>query len=100
MFSLSRRISIPFPLQWGAPTFSANHAFGMMAAVVVSLIEVLEILSKYMVYQSIFQCSENISILQTTGAFMAAARLASATPPPAYVLSRGIGWQVSGLLIG
>jgi hypothetical protein len=60
----------------------------------------LEILSKYMVYQSIFQCSENISILQTTGAFMAAARLASATPPPAYVLSRGIGWQVSGLLIG
>jgi hypothetical protein len=34
------RISIPYPLQWGAPTFSADHAFGMMAAVVVSLIEV------------------------------------------------------------
>jgi xanthine/uracil permease len=67
-------ISIPFPLQWGAPTFSANHAFGMMAAVVVSLIE-------------------------TTGAFMAAARLASATPPPAYVLSRGIGWQGIGTLL-
>ncbi|GJN34209.1 hypothetical protein PR202_gb22853 [Eleusine coracana subsp. coracana] len=32
-------ISIPFPLQWGAPTFSADHAFGMMAAVLVSLIE-------------------------------------------------------------
>jgi hypothetical protein len=26
---------------------------------------------------------------------MAAARLASATPPPPFVLSRGIGWQVS-----
>ena len=34
------RISIPYPLQWGAPTFSADHAFGMMAAVLVSLIEV------------------------------------------------------------
>ena len=36
----SLRISIPYPLQWGAPTFSADHAFGMMAAVMVSLIEV------------------------------------------------------------
>ncbi|OEL13809.1 Nucleobase-ascorbate transporter 2, partial [Dichanthelium oligosanthes] len=30
---------IPYPLQWGAPTFSAGHSFSMMAAVVVSLIE-------------------------------------------------------------
>uniref|UniRef100_A0A453KLQ3 Nucleobase-ascorbate transporter 2 n=1 Tax=Aegilops tauschii subsp. strangulata TaxID=200361 RepID=A0A453KLQ3_AEGTS len=67
-------ISIPYPLQWGAPTFNADHAFGMMAAVMVSLIE-------------------------STGAFKAAARLASATPPPAYVLSRGIGWQVSSCII-
>jgi len=36
----SLRISVPYPLQWGAPTFSADHAFGMMAAVMVSLIEV------------------------------------------------------------
>lgn len=35
------RIKIPYPLQWGAPTFDAGHAFGMMAAVLVSLIEVL-----------------------------------------------------------
>ncbi|RWW56614.1 hypothetical protein BHE74_00036658 [Ensete ventricosum] len=62
-------IQIPYPLQWGAPTFNAGHSFGMMAAVLVSLIE-------------------------STGAFKAAARLASATPPPAHVLSRGIGWQV------
>ncbi|PKA61046.1 Nucleobase-ascorbate transporter 2 [Apostasia shenzhenica] len=61
-------VKIPYPLQWGAPTFDAGHAFGMMAAVFVSLIE-------------------------STGAYKAAARLASATPPPAHVLSRGIGWQ-------
>ena len=34
------RIKIPYPLQWGAPSFDAGHAFGMMAAVLVSLIEV------------------------------------------------------------
>ncbi|CAL4944669.1 unnamed protein product [Urochloa decumbens] len=67
-------ISVPYPLQWGAPTFSADHSFGMMAAVVVSLIE-------------------------STGAFQAAARLASATPPPPFVLSRGIGWQGIALLL-
>ena len=33
--------------------------------------------------------------MQSTGAYKAASRLAIATPPPAYVLSRGIGWQVS-----
>ncbi|XP_066377620.1 uncharacterized protein, partial [Miscanthus floridulus] len=31
---------VPYPLQWGPPTFSADHSFGMMAAVVVSLVEV------------------------------------------------------------
>nr|GMD86460.1 nucleobase-ascorbate transporter 2 [Ipomoea batatas]GMD89515.1 nucleobase-ascorbate transporter 2 [Ipomoea batatas] len=67
-------IKIPYPLQWGAPTFEAGHAFGMMAAVLVSLIE-------------------------STGAYKAASRLASATPPPAHVLSRGIGWQGIGILL-
>ncbi|XP_010540522.1 PREDICTED: nucleobase-ascorbate transporter 2 isoform X2 [Tarenaya hassleriana] len=67
-------IKIPYPLQWGAPTFDAGHAFGMMAAVLVSLIE-------------------------STGAFKAASRLASATPPPPHVLSRGIGWQGIGILL-
>ncbi|XP_047310613.1 nucleobase-ascorbate transporter 2 [Impatiens glandulifera] len=68
-------IKIPYPLMWGAPTFNAGHAFGMMAAVFVSMIE-------------------------STGAFKAASRLASATPPPAHVLSRGIGWQGLGILLG
>ncbi|XP_041994877.1 nucleobase-ascorbate transporter 2 [Salvia splendens] len=67
-------IKIPYPLQWGAPTFDAGHAFGMMAAVLVSMIE-------------------------STGAYKAASRLASATPPPAHVLSRGIGWQGIGILL-
>ncbi|KAF8391214.1 hypothetical protein HHK36_023516 [Tetracentron sinense] len=67
-------IKIPYPLQWGAPTFDAGHAFGMMAAVLVSLIE-------------------------STGAYKAASRLASATPPPAHVLSRGIGWQAFTCII-
>ncbi|XP_031480782.1 nucleobase-ascorbate transporter 1-like isoform X1 [Nymphaea colorata] len=64
----------PYPLQWGAPTFDAGHAFAMMAAVLVSMIE-------------------------STGAYKAASRLAIATPPPAYVLSRGIGWQGIGILL-
>ncbi|XP_058070834.1 nucleobase-ascorbate transporter 1 isoform X3 [Magnolia sinica] len=64
----------PYPLQWGAPTFDAGHTFAMMAAVLVSLIE-------------------------STGAYKAASRLAIATPPPAYVLSRGIGWQGIGILL-
>ncbi|WOL20583.1 hypothetical protein Cni_G29388 [Canna indica] len=67
-------IKVPYPLQWGAPTFDAGHAFGMMAAAIVSLIE-------------------------STGAFKAAARLASATPPPPHVISRGIGWQGLGILL-
>ncbi|AET04262.1 nucleobase-ascorbate transporter-like protein [Medicago truncatula] len=67
-------IKIPYPLEWGAPTFDAGHSFGMMAAVLVSLVE-------------------------STGAFKAASRLASATPPPAHVLSRGIGWQGIGILL-
>ncbi|XP_073309069.1 nucleobase-ascorbate transporter 2 isoform X3 [Primulina huaijiensis] len=73
LISSSPWIKIPYPLQWGAPTFDAGHSFGMMSAVLVALIE-------------------------STGAYKAAARLASATPPPAHVLSRGIGWQGIGIL--
>lgn len=51
----------PYPLQWGPPTFSAGHSFAMMSAVLVSMVE-------------------------STGAYKAASRLAIATPPPAYVL--------------
>jgi xanthine/uracil permease len=39
------------------------------------------------------------ALLQSTGGFYALSRLAGATPPPPYVISRGIGWQGVGLLL-
>ena len=44
------RIKMPYPLQWGAPTFDAGHAFGMMAAVIVSLIEVNSNLQNQLIF--------------------------------------------------
>ncbi|XP_024990249.1 nucleobase-ascorbate transporter 6-like [Cynara cardunculus var. scolymus] len=66
-------IRVPYPFQWGAPTFDAGEAFAMMVASFVSLVE-------------------------STGALIAVARYASATPMPPSVLSRGIGWQGVGIL--
>ncbi|KAL8106297.1 hypothetical protein AgCh_029914 [Apium graveolens] len=66
-------IRVPYPFQWGAPTFDAGEAFAMMAASFVALIE-------------------------STGAFIAVSRYASATPIPPSVLSRGVGWQGVGIL--
>ncbi|KAF7140554.1 hypothetical protein RHSIM_Rhsim06G0167000 [Rhododendron simsii] len=40
-----------------------------------------------------------VSMVESTGAYKAASRLAIATPPPAYVLSRGIGWQGIGVML-
>ncbi|CAN6274436.1 unnamed protein product [Urochloa humidicola] len=67
-------IRVPYPFQWGAPSFNAGEAFAMMAASFVALVE-------------------------STGAFIAVSRYASATPIPASVLSRGIGWQGIGILL-
>ncbi|KAL2349372.1 hypothetical protein Fmac_003372 [Flemingia macrophylla] len=67
-------IRIPYPFQWGAPTFDASEAFATMAASLVSLVE-------------------------STGAFIAVSRYASATPLPPSVLSRGVGWQGIGILL-
>ncbi|XP_048319174.1 nucleobase-ascorbate transporter 6 [Ziziphus jujuba] len=66
-------IRIPYPFQWGAPTFDAGEAFAMMAASFVALVE-------------------------STGAFIAVSRYASATPLPPSILSRGVGWQGVGIL--
>ncbi|KAH6796009.1 hypothetical protein C2S51_036995 [Perilla frutescens var. frutescens] len=74
LISTAPWFKFPYPLQWGAPTFAAGHCFAMMSAVLVSMVE-------------------------STGAYKAASRLAIATPPPAYVLSRGIGWQGIGVLL-
>ncbi|XP_061370162.1 nucleobase-ascorbate transporter 6-like isoform X1 [Gastrolobium bilobum] len=67
-------IRVPYPFQWGAPTFDAGEAFAMMAASFVALVE-------------------------STGAFIAVSRYASATPLPPSVLSRGVGWQGVGILL-
>ncbi|ESW10103.1 hypothetical protein PHAVU_009G181000 [Phaseolus vulgaris] len=67
-------IRIPYPFQWGAPSFDAGEAFAMMMAAFVSLVE-------------------------SSGAFIAVYRYASATPLPPSILSRGIGWQGVGILL-
>ncbi|XP_021776206.1 nucleobase-ascorbate transporter 1-like [Chenopodium quinoa] len=74
LISTAPWFKFPYPLQWGPPTFAAGHSIAMMASVLVSMIE-------------------------STAAYKAASRLAIATPPPAYVLSRGIGWQGIGVLL-
>lgn len=67
-------IRVPYPFQWGAPTFDAGEAFAMMLTSFVALVE-------------------------STGAFIAVSRSASATMMPPSVLSRGIGWQGVGILL-
>ncbi|KAL8518962.1 hypothetical protein ACS0TY_010062 [Phlomoides rotata] len=66
-------IRVPYPFQWGAPTFNAGESFAMMATSFVALVE-------------------------STGGFIAVSRYASATPMPHSVLSRGVGWQGVGIL--
>ncbi|CAH1454371.1 unnamed protein product [Lactuca virosa] len=67
-------IKMSYPFQWGTPIFRASHVFGMMGAVLVTTVE-------------------------STGTFIAASRFAGATPPPAHVLSRSIGFQGIGQLL-
>ncbi|KAJ7979458.1 Nucleobase-ascorbate transporter-like protein [Quillaja saponaria] len=67
-------IYIPYPFQWGSPTFNAGEAFAMVAASFVSLFE-------------------------STGTFFATARYGSATPVPPSVISRGAGWLGIGVLL-
>lgn len=67
-------IKLSYPFQWGTPIFRASHVFGMMGAALVSTVE-------------------------STGTFIAASRFAGATPPPAHVLSRSIGFQGIGQLL-
>lgn len=66
-------IRVPYPFQWGAPSFHAGESFAMMAITFVTLVE-------------------------STGAFLAVSRYASATTIPHSVLSRGIGWQGVAIL--
>ncbi|KAF7113470.1 hypothetical protein RHSIM_RhsimUnG0124000 [Rhododendron simsii] len=68
-------VSIPYPWQWGTPSADgAGDAFVMIAAALVALIE-------------------------STGAFIAAARFSRATPPPPSIIGRGAGWLGVALLL-
>ncbi|XP_022134778.1 nucleobase-ascorbate transporter 6 [Momordica charantia] len=67
-------IRLPYPFQWGAPSFDAGEAFAMMMASFVALVE-------------------------SSGAFIATSRYASATQLPPSILSRGVGWQGVGILL-
>ncbi|KAH9620836.1 hypothetical protein KSS87_004700 [Heliosperma pusillum] len=60
-------IRFPYPFQWGRPTLNVANGFAMMAATFVSLVE-------------------------STGAFITAARYSSATPVPPSVVSRAVTW--------
>ncbi|KAF5444296.1 hypothetical protein F2P56_036782 [Juglans regia] len=74
LISASPWIRVPYPFQWGSPTFNAGDALAMMAAAFVAIIE-------------------------STGTFIAASRYGSATHIPPSVLSRGVGWQGIGTLL-
>ncbi|KAM7280111.1 hypothetical protein ACFE04_007245 [Oxalis oulophora] len=67
-------VYVPYPFQWGSPTFNGGEAFLMMSASFVSLFE-------------------------STGTFFIAARYGSATPIPPSVVSRGTGWMGIGVLL-
>ncbi|KZV56551.1 nucleobase-ascorbate transporter 6 [Dorcoceras hygrometricum] len=74
LISAAPWIRVPYPFQWGAPSFDAGEAFAMMMTAFVALVE-------------------------STGGFIAVSRYASATPMPPSILSRGVGWQGVAILI-
>eukprot|EP00892_Ulva_mutabilis_P012819 jgi/Ulvmu1/990/UM103_0017.1 len=67
-------IRVPYPGQWGRPTFSASSVFAMFAGVLAGMIE-------------------------SVGDYYACARLAGAPPPPVHAISRGIGAEGIGCII-
>ncbi|KAH7833545.1 hypothetical protein Vadar_007443 [Vaccinium darrowii] len=67
-------VSFPYPWQWGTPTAEGGDVFVMMAAALVALIE-------------------------STGAYIAAARFAGCTHPPPSIIGRGAGWLGVSLLL-
>jgi len=51
------RVRIPYPLQWGRPSFHGSDAFAMMAATYVAIVEV------YYCFSSHFWFAEGFSFL-------------------------------------
>ncbi|MDF1755383.1 MAG: solute carrier family 23 protein [Verrucomicrobiales bacterium] len=67
-------VRIPYPFQWGMPTFSLAAAVGMFAGYIASMIE-------------------------STGDYYAAARMSEAPHPTSATVNRGIGFEGIGCLI-
>ncbi|WVY96730.1 hypothetical protein V8G54_028881 [Vigna mungo] len=74
LISAAPWIRVPYPFQWGRPSFNAGDAFAVISASLVAIVE-------------------------STGTFIAASRFGSATPVPPSVLSRGVGWLGIGTLL-
>ncbi|GCB76296.1 hypothetical protein scyTo_0017447 [Scyliorhinus torazame] len=70
VLSVAPWFKVPYPCQWGLPTFSVAGVIGMLSAVVASIIE-------------------------SIGDYYACARLSGAPPPPVHAINRGI--MVEGL---
>ncbi|KAK2172430.1 hypothetical protein NP493_959g00055 [Ridgeia piscesae] len=71
----SRWLFIPYPGQWGLPTFNAGVFFGMLAIIFCSVIE-------------------------SVGDYYATAAICRLPPPPKDVIGRGIATEGLGCLIG
>ncbi|XP_003738546.1 solute carrier family 23 member 2 [Galendromus occidentalis] len=65
---------IPYPFQWGAPTFTLGAIVGILAGVVVSIVE-------------------------SVGDYHACARLSAAPSPPLHAVNRGIAAEGIGSII-
>ncbi|XP_061373876.1 nucleobase-ascorbate transporter 4 [Gastrolobium bilobum] len=74
LISAAPWIRVPYPFQWGRPSFNAGDAFAMIAACLVAIVE-------------------------SSGTFIAASRFGSATHIPPSILSRGVGWLGIGTLL-
>ncbi|XP_058772700.1 putative nucleobase-ascorbate transporter 10 [Vicia villosa] len=74
LITSAKWVYLPYPFQWGPPTFNVLEAFPMMAASIVSLFEF-------------------------SGTSYAAARYGSATPVPPSIISRGAGWVGVGAFL-
>ncbi|XP_020201976.1 nucleobase-ascorbate transporter 4 [Cajanus cajan] len=74
LISAAPWIRVPLPFQWGRPSFDTGDIFATVAASLVAIVE-------------------------STGTFIAASRLAKATPIPPSVLGRGVGWLGIGTLL-
>ena len=65
---------VPYPFQWGLPSFAASAIVGMLAGYLASMVE-------------------------SIGDYYACARLSGAPPPDAKMVNRGIGMEGVGCLI-